>query len=143
MAKTRSQNTGRTTKDRGASATEAARAADAAKLEALKQRLYEDVAILRQAGDDRTPYGGDFESLVAAAQLASQQETDELLRRRLERRLSELERVNRRLEQGQYGVCEACGAEIPAERLAAVPDTTLCVRCQGQRERRGGSRRAA
>ena len=124
-------------------AREAARAADLAKLEALKQRLNEDMATLRQSDDGRTPYGGDFESLVTAAQVASQQETDELLRRRLERRLVELDRVNRRLEQGQYGTCESCGAAIPEERLAAVPDTTLCLNCQRQRERRSSWRRAA
>jgi DnaK suppressor protein len=122
---------------------EEARALDSAKLEALKQRLHEDVAALRQADDDRTPYGGDFESLVAAAQLASQHETDELLRRRLERRLLELDRVERRLEQGKYGKCEVCGGPIPEERLAAMPDTTLCVPCQRRRERRGSWRRAA
>ena len=90
--------------------------ADKAKLEALealKQRLNEDVATLRQADGDRTPYGGDFESLVTAAQLASQQETDELLRRRLERRLSDIEKVSRRVEQGQYGVCESCRRRDP------------------------------
>jgi DnaK suppressor protein len=128
-----------------AASTKAAKA-DKAKLEALealKQRLNEDVATLRQADGDRTPYGGDFESLVTAAQLASQQETDELLRRRLERRLSDIEKVSRRVEQGQYGVCESCGGEIPAERLAAVPETTMCVPCQSKRERRGGFRRAA
>ncbi|HVG97155.1 MAG TPA: TraR/DksA family transcriptional regulator [Chloroflexota bacterium] len=112
-------------------------------LEALKQRLHEDMATLRQADGDRAPYGGDFESLVTAAQLASQQETDELLRRRLERRLSDIEKVSRRVEQGQYGVCESCGGEIPAERLAAIPDTTMCVPCQSKRERRNGARRAA
>ncbi|HEX2185268.1 MAG TPA: TraR/DksA C4-type zinc finger protein [Chloroflexota bacterium] len=112
-------------------------------LEALQQRLHEDVASLRQVEEGRTPYGGDFESLVAAAQLASQQETDELLRLRLERRLAELERIRRRVEEGKYGLCESCGAEIPEERLEAMPDTTLCVRCQSQRERRGYARRAA
>ena len=76
--------------------TDTKRKADADKLklealEALKQRLNEDVATLRQADGDRTPYGGDFESLVTAAQLASQQETDELLRRRLERALGHRE----------------------------------------------------
>lgn len=122
---------------------EAARATDAAQLEALKQRLQEDMEKLSQQDDDRTPYGGDFESLVAAAQLASQHETDELLRRRLERRLSELDRIQRKLRQGEYGKCEACGADIPEERLAVMPDTTLCMPCQRQRERRGGYRRAA
>src|SRR5687768_5508163 len=121
----------------------APRVTDGAKLEALRQRLNEDVAVLRQSDDARTPYGGDFESLVTAAQLASQHETDELLRRRLERRLSDLERVERRLEHGDYGRCESCGSEIPEERLAAMPDTTLCVPCQRQRERRGVTKRAA
>lgn len=116
-------------------AAEAARAADITKVEALKQRLHEDVAMLRKKDGERTPYGGDFESLVTAAQLASQHETDELLRRRLERRLAELDHVVRRLEQGSYGTCEACGSEIPEERLEAMPDTTLCVPCQRQRER--------
>jgi DnaK suppressor protein len=126
------------------SAHDTARAIDAAQLEALKQRLLEDMEKLSQQDGDRTPYGGDFESLVAAAQLASQHETDELLRRRLERRLAELERIQRKLQQGQYGKCETCGAEIPEERLAVMPDTTLCMPCQRQRERRGGvSRRAA
>jgi DnaK suppressor protein len=137
--------TNTTSQERGRAAAEVAQSTDQAQiaLEALKQRLYEDVAALRQQDDDRTPYGGDFESLVTAAQLASQQETDELLRRRLERRLAELDRVTRRVEQGQYGVCESCGAEIPAERLAAIPDTTLCVRCQSKRERPRTGRRAA
>ena len=139
MAKTevRSEDQGRTR------AREAAREIDIAKLEALKQRLYEDVASLRQEDTDRAPYGGDFESLVTAAQVASQVETDELLRRRLERRLSELDRVNHRLEQGSYGLCESCGAEIPAERLLALPDTTMCVPCQRARERKVAYRRAA
>lgn len=124
-------------------APRAPQATDGAKLEALRQRLNEDVAVLRQSDDARTPYGGDFESLVTAAQLASQHETDELLRRRLERRLSDLERVERRLQHGDYGRCEVCGSEIPEERLAAMPDTTLCVPCQRQRERRGVTKRAA
>src|SRR5918997_4420942 len=104
--------------------TDTTRDTDKAKLEALealKQRLNEDVATLRQADGDRTPYGGDFESLVTAAQLASQQETDELLRRRLERRLSDIEKVSRRAEQGQYGVCESCGGGGPPRPPARAP----------------------
>jgi RNA polymerase-binding transcription factor DksA len=120
-----------------------ARAVDTAQLEALRQRLHEDMEGLSQADGDRSPYGGDFESLVAAAQMASQHETDELLRRRLERRLEELNRITHRLQQGRYGKCESCGADIPAERLAAMPDTTLCVPCQRRKERRTSWRRAA
>jgi DnaK suppressor protein len=132
-----------TTQPRHQTRENAARAADAARLERLKQRLREDLDKLREGAEERLEYGGDFESLVAAAQVATQRDIDELLRRRLERRLAELERITRRLEQEGYGRCEVCGAEIPAERLAAMPGTTLCVVCQRERERQMGRRRAA
>lgn len=34
-----------------------------------------------------------------------------------------------RLDSGTYGACAGCGAEIPAARLAVVPETSLCVAC--------------
>jgi DnaK suppressor protein len=30
---------------------------------------------------------------------------------------------------GDYGRCERCGEQIPAERLEAVPDALTCVAC--------------
>ena len=29
-------------------------------------------------------------------------------------------------------VCARCGAEIPAERIEAIPDTMVCVKCAGE-----------
>jgi DnaK suppressor protein len=40
-----------------------------------------------------------------------------------------------RLERGEYGICQACGTEIPLARLEAVPHAALCIECQGRRER--------
>lgn len=34
-----------------------------------------------------------------------------------------------RAESGQYGRCVKCGAEIPTERLEALPGTDTCVAC--------------
>ncbi len=28
--------------------------------------------------------------------------------------------------------CARCGAEIPAERVEAIPDTMVCVKCAGE-----------
>lgn len=39
-----------------------------------------------------------------------------------------------RMEEGKYGICEACGKEIPIERLEAVPYTTQCVDCKSRDE---------
>ena len=35
-----------------------------------------------------------------------------------------------RIEEGTYGECQNCGAEIPQERLDAVPTASLCVACK-------------
>ena len=39
-----------------------------------------------------------------------------------------------RLRRGEYGVCQACGTDIPAARLEAVPEAALCVECQARAE---------
>jgi DnaK suppressor protein len=35
-----------------------------------------------------------------------------------------------RFDQGTYGTCEQCAAEIDPARLEALPYATLCLRCQ-------------
>ena len=41
-----------------------------------------------------------------------------------------------KLEDGTYGICEECGAEIPLKRLKILPFATLCVACQSDEEKR-------
>lgn len=40
----------------------------------------------------------------------------------------------RKLDEGTYGRCDECGAEIAPERLAAVPYTTKCRDCKERGE---------
>jgi DnaK suppressor protein len=46
-----------------------------------------------------------------------------------------------RLEAGQYGVCEACGADIDPLRLEAQPMAARCLACQSKLEATGGPHR--
>jgi DnaK suppressor protein len=39
-----------------------------------------------------------------------------------------------RIEEGTYGYCLDCGAEIPRTRLNAVPYTPYCVKCERRHE---------
>jgi DnaK suppressor protein len=48
----------------------------------------------------------------------------------LRERLTRMEEAERKLEEGTFGVCEDCGADIEEERLRAVPYAIRCVRCQ-------------
>jgi RNA polymerase-binding transcription factor DksA len=53
-------------------------------------------------------------------------------RERAKGKLKELEAALQRMEEGTYGVCEACGQAIEPERLAALPIATLCIACAHQ-----------
>ncbi len=52
----------------------------------------------------------------------------------LERMLEEVRRALHKIEDGTYGVCDACGQRIAEERLEVRPQANLCIRCKGQRE---------
>lgn len=45
----------------------------------------------------------------------------------LERSLARTERALAKLDDGSYGRCDVCGELIPAARLAAMPDSVLCL----------------
>jgi RNA polymerase-binding transcription factor DksA len=54
-----------------------------------------------------------------------------LLRRTVisRRALADTEEALARLSAGRYGRCESCAGAIPAQRLAATPETRYCARC--------------
>lgn len=50
-----------------------------------------------------------------------------------------IERINealRKMDDGTYGHCDRCGAQINPSRLKAIPYATLCINCQEKLERR-------
>jgi DnaK suppressor protein len=67
---------------------------------------------------------------------------DRLQVQRLQRRtvtsrraLADTEEALARLSAGRYGWCESCAGAIPAQRLAATPETRYCARCTRGRGR--------
>jgi DnaK suppressor protein len=44
----------------------------------------------------------------------------------------------RRLNDGNFGICDDCEKPIPEGRLAALPYARLCVTCKSAREENGG-----
>jgi len=53
--------------------------------------------------------------------------------------LSEVDRGLRRIQEGTYGQCEACGRPIGAARLEARPAARFCLEDQATLERRSRS----
>ena len=64
--------------------------------------------------------------------LAAEREGDEVLEATGEAGQAEIRKIRaalQRIEAGVYGECVRCGAEIPEERLDALPWTPLCRSC--------------
>ena len=43
-----------------------------------------------------------------------------------------------KIERGEFGDCEECGAEIGEERLEARPTATMCINCKEEQEQKEG-----
>lgn len=102
-------------------------------LEAQRSRLVDQLDELgaTPSGDLRSDvnYGDGFAD--AAATTAERTERLGLVDT-LKGQLDEVERALQRIEEGSYGLCANCGKEIPAARLEARPESTLCIDCKSR-----------
>jgi DnaK suppressor protein len=106
-----------------------------ARRDALRKVLAEEVDRLREPSE---AFGvGDT---VDAAIDSANDEICSLLAELESRELVGIEQTLERIADGRYGRCETCGDRIPAGRLAALPCTTRCIRCQRADETRSRSR---
>ena len=62
-------------------------------------------------------------------------EKDMSIRNNVEAELADVDRALRRVDEGTYGLCEACGKKIPEQRLEAVPAARFCIQDQARAER--------
>jgi DnaK suppressor protein len=67
-----------------------------------------------------------------------EREKDFSILEQVEAELTDVERALRRLDDGSYGICQACGQEIVDERLEAVPAARFCVEHQDAAEHQFG-----
>lgn len=96
-------------------------------LEIKKAELVSRIESLRK---DKFRSGGaisaDFEEQAVDI------ENDEVVDHLESLEVKELEQINSalaRIENGQFGICLACGEEISEKRLQAVPHSPICISC--------------
>ncbi len=93
-------------------------------------------AILDEAGEVLTKRIAK-EALPDVSDQASAEEDQYFSLRIKEREQKLLRKIDEaldRLAKNVYGICEACGEEIPYKRLKARPVTTLCIECKTLQE---------
>ena len=67
------------------------------------------------------------EGFADSGQVAAEQGETRMLAATLTEQLRDVERALNKLDEGQYGRCEECGAEIAQPRLEAMPATRYCI----------------
>ncbi len=97
-------------------------------LERLESVEYESVGYGNHMADDGTD--------------AFEQAVDVALQRQVESTLEKVEQALTKLDNGTFGLCEACGARIDRARLEALPRARNCLSCQSRKERNGVRRGA-
>lgn len=98
--------------------------------EALHQALAGDDSLLKELNQQ----GGDvvdFASDSAFGELNSQ------LAEAGSRELKAIDNALTRMHEGTYGKCEACGCNIPLDRIRVLPFATFCIKCKRLAEKVG------
>ena len=118
------------------------------RLLALMSRLDQDRCQLKDEalqGMGGEASGGLSDLPVHQADLGSHAFEEEMTLDLLENEEQIIEEINdalARLEQGTFGLCQACKRRIPKQRLRALPYARYCVACTEQAARNHSSRHA-
>ncbi len=96
-----------------------------------------DLCALLRAREAQIAPGEDRDEVSDFKDLASEEAQSVVDENQAEHAALELEQVlaaRRRLKDGTYGTCQACGEPIDVRRLLAMPHTTYCIACQRSHE---------
>ncbi|HZD72670.1 MAG TPA: TraR/DksA C4-type zinc finger protein [Actinomycetota bacterium] len=117
----------------------------ARELRGFRQRLEEELKVLsgRREGLEAASVSsleaagerGSIEANADAGSFASELERDLSLVGNLRDLIEKIQAALVRIEDGSFGSCETCGHAIEAERLDALPYTTLCLTDARRRSR--------
>ena len=100
----------------------------------LRAQLEEERARLRAQLDDLHAAEGSFdEGFADTSQVTAERGEIEALTGSLGETLHDIEDALAKFDDGTFGACERCGAEIAAARIEAMPAARLCIDCASQR----------
>jgi DnaK suppressor protein len=101
------------------SATDERRAALEDERDLLRDKVHE-----LDAKEDDLSYDDNF---ADSGQVAAERGENKVLYDQLRRELDDIEKALARMDEGTYGTCEVCGADIGADRLDMLPATRYCI----------------
>ena len=98
--------------------------------EKLDGLLEEAIKTVSEMTDQRE----NFPDPTDRASLESDRNFELRIRDRERRLIKKIRDALERIEEGTFGICDACGENISEKRLEARPVTTLCIECKKRQE---------
>ncbi len=104
------------------------------RLEAERKRLAEELEQLQASASstDERREGSPFGKREEEAAEALEMEKRSVLERRTKEQIAGVEHALHKFDEGTYGFCDSCGQPIDPERLEAIPEAGLCIKCKAQ-----------
>lgn len=96
-----------------------------------RDNITKDIMKLKEENTIEHEIGDEIDSSVEE----QERELHLLLQDRDRVKLDRINEALKRIEEGDYGVCEECGETISKKRLMVVPFARLCINCQKEEER--------
>jgi DnaK suppressor protein len=101
----------------------------------LKERL---AALLAEAGAELRELTAEKEQVADDIDFAAMESTREFTLRLRDRErilIRKIQKALKRIDEGEYGICDNCGDDITEKRLMARPVATWCIDCKTEAER--------
>ncbi|MRR33293.1 TraR/DksA family transcriptional regulator [bacterium] len=95
----------------------------------LKEETLKEINKTMKSTSD-LPSGEPSGDIYDQASSERDRELGLLLNDREREKLRNIDEALLRIEEGEYGICEECGCDIPLGRLKVMPFAHYCVRCK-------------
>lgn len=110
-----------------------------ARLSDIRDRFDEEGLTSETEGESLGELSGADQHQADVGTETFNRERDLSILEQVEAELADVSHALRRLDEGTYGTCEACGKPIGDERLEALPATRFCLEDQAVAEREARS----
>jgi len=101
----------------------------------LTQKINELLEDAEKTVADMTDSKENYPDPTDRASLESDRNFELRMRDRERKLIAKMQEAIKRIDDGEFGICEVCGGPISEKRLVARPVTTLCIECKTKQER--------
>lgn len=101
----------------------------------LTQKINELLDEAEKTVSEMTTEKVNFPDPTDRASLESDRNFELRIRDRERKLIAKMQEAIKRIDDGTFGICEACSGPISEKRLMARPVTTLCIECKTKQEK--------